>query len=134
LDDDRDITAGKRRSYRFRKGWYAYVGSALSGLESRLKRHLSNAKSQHWHIDYLLEGASIGTIIYAETEEKRECDLANWLSLKLPAVAGFGCSDCKCRSHLFFCPERESLERLVNDAFLSLGLKPLSSTNTRPVG
>jgi len=101
----------------------------LSGLQSRLRRHFRAEKRYYWHIDYLSGEGSIQNVSYAETTEKKECDLANRLSLKLPAVAGFGCSDCRCRSHLFFHPERRPLEKLVDDAFLSLGLKPVSSTS-----
>ncbi|MCR4394197.1 MAG: GIY-YIG nuclease family protein [Dehalococcoidales bacterium] len=125
-----DIAVGKRRNYYFQPGYYAYVGSALSGLESRLRRHLRTEKRPHWHIDYLLKESSVENFIYAETTEKKECNLAKQLSLKLAAVAGFGCSDCSCQSHLFFCQERLPLEKLVDNAFLSIGLKPFSSTTT----
>jgi len=124
VDKAADIAVGKRRNYYFQPGYYAYVGSALSSLEPRLRRHLRAEKRPHWHIDYFLKKGSIKNIIYAETTQKKECGLVKQLSLKLPAVAGFGCSDCRCRSHLFFCPEKLFLEKLVDDAFLSIGLKP----------
>ena len=91
-------------------------------------------KRFYWHIDYLLRESNIQNVIYAESSEKKECNLAKWLSLKLSSVAGFGCSDCRCWSHLFFCPERQSLKKLVDDAFLSLGLKPLSLASNCLVG
>jgi len=133
LDDDRDITVGKRRRYCFRKGWYAYVGSALSGLERRLRRHLSNTKSRHWNIDYLLEGTSIRNIIYAESGERKECDVAQRLSQRLAVVEGFGCSDCRCCSHLFFCSERQMLENTTIAAFMHLCLVP-TDYNNMPTG
>jgi len=127
VDKAVDVVVGKRHRHHFQPGYYAYVGSALSSLEHRAKRHLRAEKGCHWHIDYLLREGSIQNVIYAETREKKECDLAKWLSGELPATEGFGCSDCRCQSHLFFCPERRSLEELVTDAFLSLSLKPFSS-------
>jgi Uri superfamily endonuclease len=129
LDKAMDVPVGTRRRYYFQKGYYAYVGSALSGLEQRVRRHLSPMKKHHWHIDYLLERARIQNIICAETGAKKECALANALSPRLPAVAGFGCSDCRCRSHLFFCSELQALEDLVSNAFRTLGLEPLPATN-----
>jgi len=124
-----DMLVGTRRKYFFQKGYYAYVGSALSGLEPRIRRHLSPEKKRHWHIDYLVEKAKIKNIIYAETGERKECHLATLLSQKLTAVDGFGCSDCRCRSHLFFCSEWQALESFAIDALISLSLEPFSTAN-----
>jgi len=55
-------------------------------------------------------GTSIRNIIYAESGERKECDLAQRLSQRLAVVEGFGCSDCRCCSHLFFCSEHKMLE------------------------
>jgi len=129
LDEEKDITVGNRHRYHLQKGCYAYVGSALSSLEKRMRRHLSPEKKRYWHIDYLLERAKIQNIIYAETEERKECVLAKILFRRLPAVADFGCSDCRCQSHLFFCPERQALENLAINAFRSLSLEPFSTAN-----
>jgi Uri superfamily endonuclease len=49
---------------------------------------------------------------------------AQRLSQRLPWVTGFGCSDCKCRSHLFYCKNPSTLETIVSDAFKSLELDP----------
>jgi len=38
----------------FDEGYYAYIGSALSGLKGRINHHLKTGKKLHWHIDYLL--------------------------------------------------------------------------------
>ena len=71
-----DIPVGQRRKDHFENGFYAYVGSALNGLEKRLARHLGDRKSLHWHIDYLLHEASVREIIYAQTNQKLECLIA----------------------------------------------------------
>jgi Uri superfamily endonuclease len=118
------ILAGKKHRFDFQKGFYGYVGSALSGLEKRLERHLSSRKRLHWHVDYLLRAAKIRNIICAETGIRKECMLAQTLSQRLPPIAGFGCSDCHCQSHLFFCQDIEALKASVFDAFRSLELHP----------
>ena len=68
-----DIQVGKRYRLAFEKAFYGYVGSALSGLERRLARHLSAQKKPHWHIDYLLKSATVRAIVYAESSLKDEC-------------------------------------------------------------
>jgi Uri superfamily endonuclease len=130
LDEETSIQVGATRKYHLQKGYYLYVGSAMSSLESRIRRHLSSKKKCHWHIDYLLGRARIQNIIYAETEEREECHLANLLAQRLSAVEGFGCSDCRCRSHLFFCSEPQALESLAIATFKDLNLVPFSTTTT----
>jgi Uri superfamily endonuclease len=49
LDIAINIQAGKRRFY-LDSGFYGYVGSALSGIEKRVGRHLSSEKRAYWHI------------------------------------------------------------------------------------
>ncbi len=118
------IAVGGLGKINFRGGCYAYVGSAMGGLESRLNRHLRRDKKAHWHIDYLLEEANIFDIIVAESEKKLECLIAQELARQFDFVPGFGCSDCRCRSHLFF----DSGEGLIKDAIRavieSLGMPP----------
>ena len=48
------IQVGRLGMLAFAKGYYAYVGSALGGLEQRIDRHLRTEKKLFWHIDYLL--------------------------------------------------------------------------------
>jgi len=124
LDKPNLILIGKKRCLFFQNGFYGYVGSALSGLQRRLERHLSSKNKLYWHIDYLLNTAKIRNIICSETHERKECSVAQTLSQKLLSIADFGCSDCKCQSHLFFCQDLKSLEVFVLNAFKSLGLNP----------
>ena len=97
----------------FLKGTYYYVGSALgkNGLYNRVKRHFSIDKNKRWHIDYLL---TIGKLVRAycvvwslentiKEDSLTECNIANFFELNgIARVDGFGCSDCKCKSHLFY--------------------------------
>ncbi len=119
-----DIQIGKRRNYHFEEGNYAYVGSALESLEKRVRRHLSAQKRIYWHIDYLLNMAMVREVIYAETNQKKECLIAQMLSEKLASKSGFGCSDCNCSSHLFFCHDFNTLRETVLNRFISSSLTP----------
>jgi len=87
----------------FDKGSYAYVGSAQNNLEKRVARHMSKNKKMRWHIDYLLDNSSskVIKVFYKKAGKAEECRIAKILSKTEDPVAGFGCSDCKCGSHLF---------------------------------
>ena len=101
LPEEQNIPVGSLKTVRFPEGYYAYVGSALNGLESRVRRHLSHDKKLHWHIDYLLPEASITDIVLAETDKRAECAIAQALNRQFDSIRGFGSSDCRCPSHLF---------------------------------
>ncbi len=97
------ITFGNGSSF-FPRGWYAYVGSAMNGIEPRVQRHLSHHKKAHWHIDFLLEKAVLKAIFAMPSEVRKECHKA----AALKAIGGmtvakkFGSTDCKCETHLYF--------------------------------
>ncbi len=118
------LEIGNRKAFVLNQGFYGYVGSALAGLEKRIARHLRAEKKHHWHIDYLLDCATIQAVIYAETEQRKECSVANTLSRTLTSIPGFGSSDCKCRSHLFFSASSTSLKTQALHAFEENGLRP----------
>jgi len=96
------IPVGKLGKIDFKKGFYIYVGSALNGLDQRIQRHLRKQKKTHWHIDYLLNHAKIVNVFYKQSEVKEECFIAKTLEKELSIIPGFGCSDCTCKSHLFY--------------------------------
>jgi len=114
LKDDKTIQVGKLGKIFFRKGFYVYVGSALNGLEHRINRHLRLEKKVHWHIDYLLGSAKIVNVFLRESTGRCECKIADELSNKLEFVAGFGCSDCKCKSHLFYGSHVKIIQAIEN--------------------
>jgi Uri superfamily endonuclease len=113
LPKEQKISIGKLGIITFPKGFYAYVGSAMKGFESRIGRHLRKDKKPHWHIDFLLKKARIREIILCETEEKVECILAQALAEEFRAIPGFGSSDCKCESHLYFEKREDKLKARV---------------------
>ena len=92
----------------FGAGFYAYVGSAMNGIEQRVARHRRKDKRLHWHIDYLLKRGGIQDVVRLPSRRKTECQIASEYAAEFAAVHGFGSSDCRCPSHLFFlgtsCP------------------------------
>lgn len=116
LEEKTTVTVGKLGKIDFQKGYYAYVGSALNGLENRIKRHLSSKKKFHWHVDYFLERSSIKEVIYAETLDRKECSIAESLA-DFQSIKKFGSSDCSCESHLFFSKNFEKLKDSIKEGF-----------------
>lgn len=129
-----ELEIGKLGSLGFKRGWYAYVGSALSGLEHRIGRHLRASKKVHWHIDYLLASPSVELkeVVVAETGERRECEIATRMHMHLDAIPHFGCSDCICHSHLFFASHFTELEEEVYRSFQAVNV-PFRATRINPV-
>lgn len=123
LDKEQNIAVGNLGTILFPAGFYAYVGSAMGGLESRIRRHIRSNKKLHWHIDYLLQQASITDIIMSEnaTGTKNECAISRSLAAEVNYVPGFGCSDCGCRSHLYSHSERGLLMTQARRAFAEAG-------------
>jgi Uri superfamily endonuclease len=113
LPKDTSIMVGKQGVVHFQKGCYVYVGSALNGLDQRIRRHLRSQKKTHWHIDYLLPFVEIVEIFYKENIRKEECRIAQVLNKNFKNISGFGCSDCTCTSHLFKGPFHDLL-RIIN--------------------
>ena len=123
LPEDETITAGKLGPVRFSRGYYAYTGSALGGLQPRLDRHLRTGKKLHWHIDYLLEKARIEEIVTCHTSERMECATARLLGERFNLISGFGSSDCRCKSHLFFSDT--SMTETILQVLGTLNLQPV---------
>jgi Uri superfamily endonuclease len=116
LATKKDIFVGKLGNISFPKATYAYVGSAMNGLRARLARHLRREKKLHWHIDYLLKEAEVEEIILCQGDDRVECSLAQALAGELQSVPGFGSSDCKCRSHLYFASEKDRVRARATEA------------------
>jgi len=121
---DQQIRVGCLGLRQFYHGSYAYIGSAMNGFGARLGHHLGEKKRPHWHIDYLLQKASLQGILLIESEERAECAAARAMAERLNHVPGFGSSDCRCRSHLFFTTDGEQLETVVRSALSYLGYRP----------
>ncbi|HDI12653.1 MAG: GIY-YIG nuclease family protein [Hadesarchaea archaeon] len=118
------ISVGGLGNVKFKSGYYAYIGSAMGGLEKRIGRHLSKKKKIYWHIDHLLLHARAVDVITAPGKIRKECEIAEELAKRLPYVDGFGSSDCTCRSHLFYSSDLSELITHVLNGFRACGLKP----------
>jgi Uri superfamily endonuclease len=101
--EDISANVGALGRTMFSKGLYAYVGSAQTNLEQRVKRHLRSEKRKFWHVDYLIDNpaAEIVEVLFKEATKAEECETAKFIGERSEPVASFGCSDCNCISHLF---------------------------------
>jgi Uri superfamily endonuclease len=119
LPQGRTITIGALGEIPFDAGGYAYVGSALNGLQARIQRHQRNDKRLYWHVDYLLQYARVADVVTLPTDQDIECTVARELARTLRPIPRFGCSDCDCESHLFYGSDIVQLREPVNDAISS---------------
>jgi len=104
---ENDINVGSFGRLQVVPGFYVYVGSAHGpgGLTARVSRHQAAAKKLRWHIDYLREVTDLVAVWYTVDQNRQECRWAEVVGSLRGAVvpmAGFGASDCDCRSHLFY--------------------------------
>lgn len=114
LKEDKAIKIGKLGNVYFKKGFYVYIGSALNGLEHRIDRHFRKDKKKHWHIDYLLPHVMIKDIFYTENDFREECNFANKFEKNFFSIKNFGCSDCGCKSHLFYGLKNEIINLITS--------------------
>jgi sugar fermentation stimulation protein A len=130
LLESRRVETGALGTIGFKKGWYVYSGSARKNLSARISRHLrKEGKQKHWHIDYLTPYAARIKALPVMSYRNLECDLAGELArLGGKPVAGFGSSDCRCTSHLFYFPDPPLSDRAFTDMLFRYrhleGLKP----------
>lgn len=113
------IAVGRLGTFDFAAGQYAYVGSAMNSLEGRIRRYLAARKRLRWHIDYLLERAQVKMVLAIPGERALECAVSGRLAEGAGSsrpIAGFGSSDCRCRSHLHYWPLPVDGGRLVEIA------------------
>jgi len=91
----------------FKKGYYVYAGSAIKGLEKRVKRHSKKRKAIHWHLDYILpHPMELNRSLLIRRVDRLEGPLASRLqSIAHGYIPGFGSSDTDRPSHLFYFKE-----------------------------
>jgi Uri superfamily endonuclease len=103
------IRIGALGEFKFPRGNYLYIGSAMNGLAQRIARHVRPDKKLHWHIDYFLAHAQITEVWTHQGEERYEC-LWACAALAMPnarvIVPRFGASDCDCPTHLIYLEEK----------------------------
>ena len=135
LESPQVIEVGRLGTVDFPADSYAYIGSALNGIAARVNRHLRSDKKLHWHVDYLLQRAHLTEVIWAESDQRMECCIANVLQQRgLTSIPRFGASDCRCSSHLFHSPDFRLLQNEVSLAFTSAGVSSHRYTNIQGIG
>ena len=95
----------KNKIFELKEGNYCYVGSAMKNLHQRVGRHISYKEGnykKHWHIDNLLESVEVKMSILIPDGIYREIDISNKFSNFFIPVKGFGASDLKINSNLYF--------------------------------
>ncbi|MBN1786701.1 MAG: GIY-YIG nuclease family protein [Candidatus Methanofastidiosa archaeon] len=113
MEDDSLLNVGSLGALKFDKGLYAYVGSAMNGLDARIGRHLRGEKRLRWHIDHLLKEAIVTEVYFKESDVKEECMFAQRLNGLFPVIRRFGSSDCQCAGHLFSIGRDQKLGPLL---------------------
>ena len=111
--------------YKFMKGYYVYIGSAMNSLGARINRHMSDDKKMHWHIDYLLKtpNSSLRDVLFNISEKKIECDLAFEIAKDGEEIPKFGCSDCRCKSHLIYFERKRDALNAIKAAYDKLNIE-----------
>jgi Uri superfamily endonuclease len=122
LERDEEIRVGSLGTIHFPRGYYLYIGSAMNGIEGRVRRHLGKMKKIHWHIDYLLKNDEITNVYYQEGEKGLECSIAKDFQERFLAIPRFGSSDCTCTGHLFFGDKDELIECILKNNMKQLDL------------
>jgi len=99
------VQIGRWGTLDIEPGYYVYVGSAFGpgGVRARVSRHFRTAKAKRWHIDYLREFVAPVGAWYSHDARRLEHEWAQVFHdmRGVSSIHGFGCSDCKCYSHLF---------------------------------
>jgi len=115
LSKNTSVEVGALGKLAFDGGLYAYVGSAQNNLQLRVERHKRKNKRLFWHIDYLLndKAATVTDVLYAQDDKTKECQIAAKLAEKSVPIKGFGCSDCRCTSHLFRAESLQFLKEIM---------------------
>ncbi len=116
VEKNKKISIGKLGYMVFRKGCYAYVGSAMGGLSKRIKVHINKNRKPRWHIDYLLKEAHLSKIILLITDNKIEDRVACLFEKNFEKIDKFGASDSKvCDSHLFFVQKENAVGAILKE-------------------
>jgi Uri superfamily endonuclease len=106
-----EITVGRKGRLNLRPGYYCYVGSAFGpgGLRARVGRHARLDKAYRWHIDFLRAVSQLVGVFYSTDVTRLEDawaeSMQTWPGMEIP-MPGFGASDSKPLSHLFYSQHR----------------------------
>ncbi|HNX39586.1 MAG TPA: GIY-YIG nuclease family protein [Methanothrix sp.] len=121
LPQPRRIKVGSLGLEDYPAGYYCYTGSARGpGGLKRIDRHImlsrGQKKTRRWHIDYLLPWAGVLEVYITLTALDLECRIASDIGREMRAVPGFGCTDCRCASHLHYAGELSEMKAAAGGA------------------
>jgi len=118
--EDKDIEVGSLGKCHLECGEYCYVGSAMGGIDQRVRRHLASTKGIRWHIDRLTMLSDDMEAYISYPDFIPECDLAKIAEGcgAMPVIKGFGCSDCHCDTHLFKITDEVKESMIINAKLL----------------
>jgi Uri superfamily endonuclease len=113
------VQIGRLGLLELSQGFYVYVGSALGpgGLRARVAHHQKVSQQPRWHIDYLRPHTRLDRLWSYHGRARREHQWARLIhDLKGASapIAGFGSSDCRCATHLFFFTTQPSFKEFAN--------------------
>ena len=106
-DRPKTVQIGKLARLDIKKGYYVYIGSALGpgGVLARLKHHSKVSARPHWHLDYLRAEIEFYEAYALHSPDRKECEWASIMENMegvCEPLKGFGSSDCRCNTHLFY--------------------------------
>lgn len=133
-DSPRRIRVGQWGLLDVHRGYYLYVGSAFGpgGVDARVSRHCRETETRHWHIDYLRHvAAPIEAWCAYGAHVEHRCAQSLAVMRGVSSVPGFGCSDCKCASHLFTLPGEPDFARFSVVAGTALDVCSLRAVTKR---
>jgi sugar fermentation stimulation protein A len=128
-EEDAQYAIGAQGIMDFPQGFYVYVGSAMTNLNKRIKRHKRKRKKTHWHIDHLTGGEmEIVEDYRIRRSDRIESQLSKEIeTLAGKSIAGFGASDTENNSHLHYFPRNP----VDNQKFYSIILDYMTSMKAR---
>ncbi|MFO7881382.1 MAG: GIY-YIG nuclease family protein [Kosmotogaceae bacterium] len=109
--------SSKKSDWTIEPGLYIYVGSAMSTLTGRIKRHLTEKKKKHWHIDFLTSRSEIFLILLLPSETKVEKDISQFVSKFGIPIKGFGSTDYKDLNSNLYKINEENAEEIFKKLF-----------------
>jgi Uri superfamily endonuclease len=114
LPQAEQIKVGSLGVIDFVSGFYSYTGSARGpGGLKRVDRHIQVLEgiktTRRWHIDYLLPHTHLEEVFITKTTRDLECSIAKAIGKRLMAVPRFGCTDCRCQSHLHYALDSQEM-------------------------
>ncbi|MBO8174450.1 MAG: DUF123 domain-containing protein [Thermococcus sp.] len=115
------IVRTKRKEFALKAGYYVYVGSAMNSLEKRVERHFKKDKKLHWHIDFLLKESELLRAYLIPSDAKIEEELSGEVAKFGKPVEGFGASDLRIGSNLYYF--KDEPDKILTSILRKLGLK-----------